>query len=182
MEQESRQKMQALRNRCGLSIRKLAEKSGVTAGMISSIERGTTSPSLTTLQKILSALDTSLANFFGGNPAEQSGPIYTRENMRIATDGERYYTIVFQKTEDIHVEMFDEQIYPSKKPPVFEKLECDIAGYILSGNLTLEIKDKPKRLLRPGDAFYIKMNTRHHGIVEGDQPVRLITIYYPARY
>ena len=52
MEIEVAQRIPMLRKRCGLSIRQLAELSGVTAGMISCIERGKNSPSIATLQKI----------------------------------------------------------------------------------------------------------------------------------
>ncbi len=63
-----------LRQRSGLSIRELVKLSGVTAGMISCIERNKTSPSLTTLQKILSALDTDLAEFFSLKKETDDGP------------------------------------------------------------------------------------------------------------
>ena len=46
-------RLQMLRKRCGTSIRQLARRAGVAPGIISCIERGKNSPSISTLQKIL---------------------------------------------------------------------------------------------------------------------------------
>jgi transcriptional regulator with XRE-family HTH domain len=182
MEATVAQKLQVLRERSGLSIRKLAEASGVTAGMISCIERQKSSPSLTTLQKILTALGSDLSTFFSSNGLEQEQYRFFRERMRSVNDQERSYTIVFPKREDVRIEMFDEQMYPHKKHPEFEKLECTVAGYILSGQLTLEIKGEEKKLLRPGDAFNIPPGVEHRGYASTDEPVRVITVYTPEIY
>ena len=112
------EKIRVLRQRCGLSVRKLAELSGVTAGMISCVERQKVSPSLATLHKILSALGTNLAALLGGESDPGSGPVFVRERMTLVTDSERSYTIVFPRSEDIHVEMTDKQILPSRKKTV----------------------------------------------------------------
>lgn len=182
MDADIRQRLQSLRNRCGLSIRQLAEKSGVTAGMISCIERGKSSPSLATLQKILVSLSTDMAGFFSEAEVKSEGPVYPRESMRAVSDGERSYTIVFPKSPDLHIEMLDEQCYPAKKRPPYETLQCDVAGYVLSGELVLDIKGRKKQTLRPGDAIYIPKGLEHRGYVETDAPARLISVYYPAKY
>lgn len=182
MEDEIPRRIQMLRKRCGLSIRQLAGLAGVTPGIISCIERGKNSPSISTLQKILNALGTNLRAFFSANEERQSGPVFLREHMRAVGDGDRTYTIVFGKQPGVGVEMFDENIRPSKRRPPFETLKCDVAGYILSGSLVLEIKSQPKQTLRPGDAFYIPKGQVHRGLAANAEPVRLITVYHPAKY
>jgi transcriptional regulator with XRE-family HTH domain len=49
------------RETAGLSLRMLAERSGVSSSMISDIERGTKSPTVTTLVRLAQALGTSAA-------------------------------------------------------------------------------------------------------------------------
>jgi len=176
------ERIQMLRKRCGLSIRKLADQARITPGMISFIERNKTSPSLATLQKILQALGTDLATFFSTSVREQKGPVFSREDMQAINDPDRRYTIVFPRAKNVHVEMFDEEHLPTGKKPPFEKLKCDVAGYLLSGNTVLEIKGRPKRQLRPGDAFYIPKGVEHRGYVINGQPARLITVYWPGKY
>jgi oxalate decarboxylase/phosphoglucose isomerase-like protein (cupin superfamily) len=102
--------------------------------------------------------------------------------MRAVSDHERSYTIVFPKSPDVHIEMFDEHYYPAKRRPPYEKLQCDVAGYVLSGRMVLDIKGKKKQTLRPGDAFYIPKGLEHRGYVETDDPARLVSVYYPAKY
>jgi transcriptional regulator with XRE-family HTH domain len=182
METQFPQRIQMLRKRCGLSIRQLAALAGVTPGIISCIERGKNSPSIATLQKILNALDTNLASFFAQEKEQQEGPVFLREHMQALSDGDRTYTIVFSKKPGIGVEMFDETLRPSKRHPPFETLKCDVAGYLLSGSLELEIKKQPKQTLRPGDAFYIPKDVEHRGFVVEEEPARLITVYHPGRY
>jgi HTH-type transcriptional repressor of puuD len=171
-----------LRQRCNLSIRQLADLAGVTAGMISCIERDKNSPSIATLQKILTALNTDLASFFGGDPAPEPGPVFVRQKMKIVSDEERSYTIVFPRHKDIAVEMMDEQLLPKKRRPPYEELDCDVAGYLIGGSLILEVQGEPQWTLRPGDAFYIPRGHPHRGYAIGEEPARLITVCSPARY
>ncbi len=176
------QRIQVLRKRCGMSIRQLAGFAKVTPGIISCIERGKNSPSIATLQKILNALGTDLATFFSDEKEKEEGPVFFREHMRAISDGERNYTIVFPRTPGIGVEMFDEHIYPAKRRPPLETLKCDVAGCIISGSLVLEIKGRKKQTLRPGDAFYVSKGQEHRGFAASNEPVRLITVYYPGKY
>jgi mannose-6-phosphate isomerase-like protein (cupin superfamily) len=82
----------------------------------------------------------------------------------------------------IRLEMFDEELRPSPKKPEFETLNCDVAGYILSGSLALEVEGEKKKAVRPGDAFYVPKGTSHRGYAIGDEPVRLVSVYHPPRY
>ena len=175
-------RLRILRERCGLSMRQLGNLAGVTASMISCIERDLSSPSIATLQKLLTALGSDLPSFFGPNSLEEDGPVFPREHMRLVSDADRSYTIVFPRREGVEVELLDEEIRPAQQRPPFETLTCDVAGYVLSGHLVLECGDDALQTLRPGDAFYIPKGTRHRGYATDDIPTRLVTVYSPARY
>jgi transcriptional regulator with XRE-family HTH domain len=56
-------RVKALREASGLSLRDLAERSGVSAPMLSQVERGETSPTLTVASRIASGLDLRLSQF-----------------------------------------------------------------------------------------------------------------------
>ena len=53
--------MKALREASSLSLRDLAERSGVSAPMLSQVERGETSPTLTVAARIAAGLDLRLS-------------------------------------------------------------------------------------------------------------------------
>lgn len=60
------------REAAGLSLRLLAERSGVSSSMISDIERGTKSPTITTLVRLAQALGISAATLVDGGITPES--------------------------------------------------------------------------------------------------------------
>jgi transcriptional regulator with XRE-family HTH domain len=170
---------QTLRKRCGLSIRKLAERSGVSAGMISCIERNKTSPSIVTLEKLLAALGTDLARFFTEGEPPGDRHVIPREQMRMVSDAERCYTIVLPASHAAGIVMLDERIYPGHRPPAYESLKGVMVGYVLGGELALDVKGEGGQVLRPGDAFAVDRQTEHRGYAAGEEPVRLVTVFRP---
>ncbi len=58
-------RLRELREARGISMRTLATKSGLSANALSMIERGKTSPSVSTLYKLADALGVSITAFFG---------------------------------------------------------------------------------------------------------------------
>ena len=63
-------RIRALREQMGLSLRDLGERAGVSAPMLSQVERGETSPTLATAQRIASGLDLSLSQLLRLDEAE----------------------------------------------------------------------------------------------------------------
>ena len=57
-------KIKQLRMKNGLTLEELAERSELTKGFLSQLERNLTSPSIATLEDILEALGTTLGEFF----------------------------------------------------------------------------------------------------------------------
>lgn len=71
-----------LRNERGLSLRALAELSELSPNTISLIERGETSPSVSTLHRLATALGVHISSFFI-EPSERAQLILTPANERI---------------------------------------------------------------------------------------------------
>lgn len=65
-------RLRELREERGISMRGLAQKSGLSANALSMIERGKTSPSVSTLYKLADAMDLPITAFFGEQAARQS--------------------------------------------------------------------------------------------------------------
>src|SRR5438045_9729238 len=64
----------------GLSIDQLAQRAGVSTGLLSQIERGIGNPSLSSLLGLASALELPLGSFFGGASGESD--IVVRSDTR----------------------------------------------------------------------------------------------------
>ena len=56
-------KVQDFRNKSGMSLRELAKRAGLTASMLSQIERDLVNPSIGTLKAIAQALDVPCSSF-----------------------------------------------------------------------------------------------------------------------
>src|SRR3954452_10177243 len=64
--------VRAVRKKLGITVADLAASTGISLGMLSKIENGITSPSLTTLQALSRALGVPLSSFFRGYEEERS--------------------------------------------------------------------------------------------------------------
>ena len=75
-----------LRKDRGLSLRALAQECGLSVNAISRIERGETSPTVSSLQRLAQALGVQVTEFFRAAPEQAT--ILTREHERRRTRGE----------------------------------------------------------------------------------------------
>lgn len=66
------QRLRQLREGQDISMRRLASRSGLSANALSMIERGRSSPSVSTLYKLADALGVSITEFFGPQPSKQA--------------------------------------------------------------------------------------------------------------
>jgi transcriptional regulator with XRE-family HTH domain len=143
--------------------------------MVSHVENGKHSPSVVTLEKLLGALGTTLTAFFGADQTAAEGPVFPRESMRLLSDQERSYTIIFPPADNIALQLHDELFQAGQLRPDFQTQAMDIGGYVLSGKLILQLESQPDRILRPGDAFYVPAGTSHRGYSADGEPTRLIS-------
>jgi transcriptional regulator with XRE-family HTH domain len=74
-------RLQVLREARGMSMRSLAQKSGLSANALSMIERGKASPSVSTLYKLAEALGVSITDFFGP-PATRRKAVFLKPDKR----------------------------------------------------------------------------------------------------
>lgn len=84
LEESLGNRLRELRRQQGLSLRALAEKSGLSANTLSLIENGKTSPSVATLQQIALALNIPITAFFEVKTSRDP-VIYTKGEQRSTT-------------------------------------------------------------------------------------------------
>ncbi|HOQ98649.1 MAG TPA: helix-turn-helix domain-containing protein [Anaerolineae bacterium] len=73
-------RIRELRERKGLSLRTLAEQSGLSVNAVSLIERGQSSPTVSTLHRLAAALGVRIVDLFG--PEETARVVYVRAGER----------------------------------------------------------------------------------------------------
>ena len=174
-------KLRNLRQRSNISLRQLAKLADVSVSYISSIEKNQASPTLETLRRILTALGTNFINFFSDEDNNNEQYIFRKSAMHTVTDSDREYTFIFPHRGDIHIELMDENYFAGHNLPEFETMESDFAGYVVSGNIVIEIDHQPPAHLSCGDAFHVPRGISLRGYCEQGEKARLLTILYPVK-
>ena len=135
-------KIKDLRIAKGLTQEELADRSELSKGFISQLERDLTSPSIATLTDILQVLGSSLNEFFYEAPEEQI--VFKAEDYFVKTDPELNNTI--------------EWIVPNAQRNIMEPIRLTLGpggttymdlphegeefGYVLTGTVTIHIGNK----------------------------------------
>jgi len=183
-----------LRKEHRYSIRKLAERAGVSASLISDVERGKVEPSISTLKRLSDALGTTLTYFFS-EPAARSGRV-VRAGERVVLRGDESNNeelrsaiqtsgIRFELASPESAEMI-EAIYGRYEPgaslgdePVTH--EGEEWGMVLRGRLKVWVGDEI-HFLDPGDAIWYPSTTPHRMENVADEPTEYIWIDTPKSF
>ena len=137
-----------------LTLEELANRSELTKGFLSQLERDLTSPSVATLENILEALGTNLKDFFSEDEDEQ---------------------IVFSKDdffENIQDDYKISYIIPNAQKNGMEPI------LIEHGKITLMNGDEEYEV-KKGETFYLKGNLPHYIVNKHDTLAKVIWVSTP---
>ena len=155
------QKVRELRIAKNLTQEELADRSELSKGFISQLERDLTSPSIATLVDILQCLGTNLNEFFSDDEEEQV--VFGDEDYFEKKDTDLKNTIEWiipnaQKNEMEPIRLTLEpygSIYPDLPH------EGEEFGYVLSGQVKIHLGQKVHQA-KKGDAFYFTPSKKHY--------------------
>lgn len=153
-------KIRELRLENGLTQEELADRSELTKGFISQLERGLTSPSIATLQDLLGALGTNLAEFFAND--EEDLVVFTAEEFFEKTDEANKVKIqwIVPNAQKYEMEPILLELKPGGMAYDDEPHAGEEFGYILEGEVSLKI-GKRKFRVEKGQTFYYTSNKTH---------------------
>jgi len=163
----------------GLSLRDLAERSGVSAPMLSQVERGETSPTLSVAAKIAAGLDLSLSQLLRLDEGEHVVVSRAGERRRSERGGHRFEEL----TPPLPGQRADVSLHTLKRgtatggpedPPMHEPGSRETA-VVLTGTLALVV-DGSRHELRSGDSVTFDADLPHHFENEGDEQTRFIAV------
>lgn len=173
------QNLKNLRAERKLSLDKLADLTGISKTMLGQIERGESSPSLTTVWKIANGLKVSFTSLIVEPPAD--AVVVRRQAIQALEDPERKYRLypVFPYDAERGFEVYTVEIDPGGElgsDPHREGTEELIT--LFAGTLELEIAGEPYAL-QTGDAIRFRADRPHRYRNLGPGPVKLsMTIRY----
>ncbi len=151
-------KIKRMRLQLGLTQKELADRCELTKGYISQLENDLNSPSIATLTDILSALGSSLSEFFREEKAEKV--VFSKDEfIEKDADGMLWHWLIpnAQKNalEPVLVELEENASSQSDVPHEGEEF-----GYVLEGKIAVRLGGK-LYLCKKGEAFYYTANKPH---------------------
>ena len=175
--------IQVLRAQKNIGLRELARLTDMSPASIVAIEKGTTSPNMASLNKILKALGSTFSDFFSAPVKESEIPVFLSKDMTNIRDEYRECIFLFPRRNDMRFTMCNETILSGEGDYDWEIHDCDIGGTITAGNsIELEIENIGKWSLKKGDSFYIKAKQKHRLLNKGKSKLKMITTMDPPKY
>ena len=158
-------RVKALREAMDLSLRDLAERSGVSAPMLSQVERGETSPTLQVAARIAAGLELRLSQLLRLDEGGTVTVVRAGEGRRGGTDGHRY-EVLSPPLPGLRAEVSRHRLTPGAvtggpgDPPIHEPGARETA-VVEGGEVTLLI-DGARHGLGPGDCVTFDADLPHH--------------------
>jgi quercetin dioxygenase-like cupin family protein len=162
-----------------LSLRDLAERSGVSAPMLSQVERGDTSPTLAVAQKIAAGLDLSLSQLLR---LDETGHVIVVRSKERRTRRKRGHAVeeITPPLPGQRADVSEHTLAPGAAtgakddPPMHEPGSRETA-VVLEGEIELFI-DGQRHELRSGDSVTFDADLPHHFENNGSADARFIAV------
>jgi transcriptional regulator with XRE-family HTH domain len=180
LEQSIGREVRGFREKLGLTIAELAKGTGISAGMLSKIENGTTSPSLASLQALSRVLHVPVTALFRSyEESHQASFVKAGEGLTIERRGTRaghqYQLLGHTPHGSLAVEPYlitlTEQ---SDVFPIFQHAGLEFL-YILEGEVIYRHGSKTYRLT-PGDSLFFDSEAPHGPDELKVLPIRFLSV------
>jgi transcriptional regulator with XRE-family HTH domain len=172
-------RVKALREAMGLSLRDLAERTGVSAPMLSQVERQETSPTLAVAAKIAAGLDLTLSQLLRLDEGEHVVVSRAGKRRRSSRGGHQFEEL----TPPLPGQRADVSLHTLKAgaatggpgdPPMHEPGSRETA-VVLTGALAL-IVEGTRYELGAGDSVTFDADLPHHFENDGGEPARFVAV------
>lgn len=175
------EKIKTLRLQNSLTQEELADRSELTKGFISQVERDLTSPSIATLVDILEGLGTNLQEFFNENIDEKI--VFSKDDAFELENEELKYTLkwIIPNAQKNDMEPILIEMQPGGRSKEIAPYEGEEFGYVISGSIFINIGNKRYKL-KKGESFYHKANSNHFIENAGKTKARVIWISTPPNF
>lgn len=169
-------KLKNLRIQKELTQEELGERTDLTKGYISQLERGLSSPSMETFFQLLEVLGCTPQEFFSEEMTEQK-VVYSEEDRVIFEDLETGYVMEWLVSESNENEMEPILllIMPGKAYKQFSPSQSETFIWVLSGTIQLKLGSKTYQA-REGESLYYISSDVHQLFNESSQITQLLVV------
>jgi transcriptional regulator with XRE-family HTH domain len=172
-------RIKALRDAMGFSLRDLAERSGVSAPMLSQVERGETSPTLAVAEKIAAGLELTLSQLLRLDEGQHVSISRAGERRHSERGGHRFEELTPPlpgQRADVSVHTLEPGASTGGRedPPMHEPGSRETA-VVLNGALALFVEGT-RHDLSSGDSVTFDADLPHHFENDGKEPTRFLAV------
>ena len=173
-------RVRALREAMDLSLRDLAERSGVSAPMLSQVERGETSPTLAVAGRIAAGLELSLSQLLRLDEGDGVTIVRAAERRTGASNGGHRYGVITPPLPGQRAEVSEHTLAPGGAtggpgdPPMHEAGARETA-LVTAGAVRL-VCEGVAHDLREGDAVTFDADLPHHFENPGSGEARFLAV------
>jgi transcriptional regulator with XRE-family HTH domain len=171
-------RLNEVRKKAGLSQRELAKRVGVTNSTISMIEKNNVSPSVSSLQKILSGMSMTLLEFFEAEDNDVYIPqiVYTTDDFTDVSSSQVKRKSLGQYFPNRQLEFTIEVFPPGAEKSIDMGLETgDKAGFVIEGQLVLTIGERTN-VVGKEEGFYFDSSDVHFFRNENETACRMVVV------
>ena len=182
------ERLRALRVEAGLSQRGLADAAGVPHGQISMIETNKSSPSVSSLRKILGGIGMSMSEFFEPEPAQNGRVFFKPADLRDLTSrlyssqGEAGAPVTFKQVGDAkahNLQILHEVYEPGADTgETMLQHHASEGGIVIAGEVEVTVGDQ-SAVLKAGDAYLFHSLQPHRFRNISDRPAIVISACTP---
>lgn len=169
-------KIKRLRLSNQLTLEELANRSELTKGFLSQLERDLTSPSIATLENILEALGTNLKDFFSEDEDEQI--VFSKDDFFENTQDDYKISYIIPNAQKNEMEPILIELKEDKKSMKIDPHDGEEFGYVIQGKVTL-VNGEEEYDVKKGETFYLKGNLPHYIINKNDTLAKVIWVSTP---
>ncbi len=172
-------RVRALRDAMGFSLRDLSERSGVSAQMLSQVERGETSPTLAVATKIAAGLELTLSQLLRLDEGQHVAVSRAGGRRRSTRGGHSFEELTPPlpgQRADVSVHVLEPGATTGGRadPPMHEPGSRETA-VVMAGTLALVV-DGTRYELQEGDSVTFDADLPHHFENEGEEPTRFFAV------
>jgi len=176
------QQLKLLRQRRGLSQRKLAHLAGVSNATVSLIEHGKTDPSMGLLRKILDSLGVSFAEFFASDTRTTEKVFYARDELSEIGSGPISYLQVGSDLSDDQLQILYERYKPGADTgQSMLSHDAEEGGIVLQGRLEVTVGEQVQ-VITAGGAYRFNSRMPHRFRNAGNEECLVVSACTPPSF
>jgi transcriptional regulator with XRE-family HTH domain len=176
------ERVRAIRHLRRLTLKEVAERAGLSESFLSQAERGLTSASIASLQRIATALGVAVSDLFAPDGTRRPR-VSRREARQFVAWGKLGRKALLTPKPFHHLEVVVAELDPggSTGDEAYRHGDSEEVFFVLAGHARLQL-DGDTYELGPGDSVQYRSSTPHRVVNHGEESAEVMFIVSPPSY